>query len=164
MKHVRYSSVVGSLMYAQFCTQLDTTFAISILGSFMSNPSPIHYQTVKKVFRYLQGKDHMLTYQHTNSLEVVGYSDAYYNGCVDDKKSTIGHIFIIAGGAMSWRSAKQSVTTSLTMEVDYLVCYEATHHTVWLQNFIHDLGVVDSIKRPIMIIMTTLQRCLSLII
>ena len=31
-----------------------------------------------------------------------------------------------------------------------MVCYEATHYTVWLRNFIRDLGVVDSIKRPIM--------------
>ena len=36
------------------------------------------------------------------------------------------------------------------MEVEYVVCYKATRHIVWLQNFIHDLGVVDSIKRPIM--------------
>ena len=31
-----------------------------------------------------------------------------------------------------------------------MVCYEATCHAVWLRNFIHDLGVVNSIKKPIM--------------
>ena len=31
-----------------------------------------------------------------------------------------------------------------------MMCYEATRHAVWLQNFIHDLGVVESIERPIM--------------
>ena len=51
---------------------------------------------------------------------------------------------------MSWWSTKQSVTASSTMEVEYVACYEATRHAIWLQNFIHDLGVVDSIERPIM--------------
>ena len=68
MKNVHYSSVVGSLMYVQVCTQPDIDFAVSVLGRFMSNPSLIHYQAVKKVFRYLQGtKDHWLTYRRTNS-------------------------------------------------------------------------------------------------
>ena len=31
-----------------------------------------------------------------------------------------------------------------------MMCYKATDHVVWLQNFICDLGVVDSIERPIL--------------
>ena len=63
----------------------------------MSNPSLIHYKAVKKVFRYLQGtKDHMLTYRCTNSLDVGGYSDVAFKGCVDDRKSTIGYIVVMA--------------------------------------------------------------------
>ena len=31
-----------------------------------------------------------------------------------------------------------------------MACYEATRHIVWLRNLIRDLGVVDSIKKPIM--------------
>ena len=63
MKNVRYSSVVGSLMYAQVCTRPNIAFVVGVLDRFMSNPGLIHYQAVKKVFRYLQGiKDHMLTY------------------------------------------------------------------------------------------------------
>ena len=33
----------------------------------------------------------MLTYQHTDTLEVVGFSDSDYVGCVDDKKCTYGY-------------------------------------------------------------------------
>ena len=63
----------------------------------MSKPGLIHYQAVKKVFRYLQGtENHMLTYRRINSLNVVGYSNAYFKGCVDDKKSTTGYIFVMA--------------------------------------------------------------------
>ena len=68
----------------------------------MSNPGLIHYQAVKKVFRYLQGtKYHMLTYRRTNSLDVVGHSNVDLKDCVDDKKSIIRCIFFMVGGAMS---------------------------------------------------------------
>ena len=48
----------------------------------------------------------MLTYQHTYTLEVVGFSDSNYAGYVDDKKSTSGYIFLMAEGAASWKSVK----------------------------------------------------------
>ena len=99
MKNVRYSSAMGSLMYDQVCTRPNIAFVVGVLGRFMGNPSLIHYQIVKKVFKYLQGtKDHMLTYQRTNSLDVVGYSDADFKDCVDDKKSTIVYYIY-----MSWK-------------------------------------------------------------
>ena len=98
MKNVRYSSAVGSLMYAQVCI----AFVVGVLGRFMGNLGLIHYQAVKKVFRYLQcTKHHMLTYQRTNSLDVVGYSDADFKGCVDDKKSTIEYIFVMVKRVVS---------------------------------------------------------------
>ena len=66
-----------------------------------------HWKTAKKVMRYLQGtKDYKLMYRPTNNLEVVGYSDSDFAGCVDSRKSTSGYIFILVGGAISWRSVK----------------------------------------------------------
>ncbi|XP_048319500.1 secreted RxLR effector protein 161-like [Ziziphus jujuba] len=133
MKNVRCSLAVDSLMYAQVCTLTDITFVVGVIGRFMSNLGLIHYQAVKKVFRYFQGiKDHKLIYCHTNFLDVVGYSDADYKDYVNDKKPTTGYIFIMTGDAMCWWSAKQSVTTSSTIEAKYMAYYEATHHAVWL--------------------------------
>ena len=133
MKHVCYSLIMGSLMYAQDCTRPYISFVVSVLGRFMSNPCLIHYQVVKKVFRYLQGtKDHMLIYRRTDSLNVVGYNDADFKGCVDDKKSTTRYVFFMVGGVVSWWSAKQFVTTSSTMEAEHMTCYETTRYVVWL--------------------------------
>ena len=47
-------------------------------------------------------------------------------------------------------SAKQFVIAYSTMEAEYVACYEATRHAVWLRNFIRGLGVVYSIEMPIM--------------
>jgi hypothetical protein len=43
----------------------------------------------------------MLIYQRSDTLEIVGYSDADLGGCVDNRRSTTGYIFTLAGGAIS---------------------------------------------------------------
>ena len=48
----------------------------------------------------------MLTYRRTDTLEVVGFSDFDYVGCVDDKKSTSRYIFMMAERVVSWKSVK----------------------------------------------------------
>ena len=50
-----------------------------------------HRRVAKKVLRYLQRtKEYMLMYRRTDNLEIVGYSDSDFGGCVDSRKSTSG--------------------------------------------------------------------------
>ena len=107
MKSVPYASAVGSIMYAQVCTRPDLAFITGMLGRFQSNPGLDHWKAAKKALRYMQGtKDYMLTYRRSDNLQVVGYSDADYAGCVDSKKSTSDYVFTLAGGAILWKSTK----------------------------------------------------------
>ena len=62
---------------------------------------------VKKTLRYVQGtKGLMLTYRRSDSLEIEGYSDSNFAVNIDDRKSTSGYVFTLAGGAISWKSSK----------------------------------------------------------
>ena len=55
-----------------------------MLGRYQSNLEIDHWRAAKKVLRYLQGtKDYMLMYRQTHDLEVIGYSDSDFAGCVD---------------------------------------------------------------------------------
>ena len=150
MKAVLYSSVVGSLMYNQVCIRSDIAFVVGVLSRFLSDPGQSHWKAAKKVLRYLQGiKDLMLTYKHTGTFEVVGFNDFDYAGCIDNKRSTSDYIFMMAEGVVSWKSVKQTLTTSSTMETKYVTCYEAACHAIWLWNIISALEVVHSISRPL---------------
>ena len=152
MKNIPYGCAVGSLLYAQTCTRPDISFAVAMLGRYQSNPGMEHWKAAKKVMRYLQGtKDYMLTYRRSDQLEVTGYSDADFANCLDSRKSTSGFVFMLAGGAISWKSAKQSLIASSTMEAEFVACFEATNQALWLRNFISGLGVVDSIAKPLKI-------------
>ena len=91
MKNISYASVLGNIMYVQVCTRLDIALAVSMLGRYQSNPSMDHRRAAKKVLRYLQRtKEYMLMYMRTDNLEIVGYSNSDFGGCVDSHKSTSG--------------------------------------------------------------------------
>lgn len=91
----------------------------------------------------------MLTYRKSDSLEIIGYSDSDFVGCQDSMKSTTGYIFMLAGAAVSWRSAKQSLVAPSTMATEFVACYEASNQALWLRNFVTGLRIVESIQTPL---------------
>ena len=64
-------------------------------------------------------------------------------------KSTSGCIYLLASGAISWKSAKQSLIASSTMAAEFITCYEASNHGIWLRNFVTGLRIVDGVERPL---------------
>nr|GEV00783.1 hypothetical protein [Tanacetum cinerariifolium] len=67
----------------------------------------------------------------------------------DDMKSQTGYVFILNGGAVVWKSSKQSTTAQHATEPKYIAAYEATKEPVWIRKFIDELGVVPSNDYPI---------------
>lgn len=56
---------------------------------------------------------------------------------------------MLAGGDISWKSAKQSITASSTMNVEFVACFTAATQVAWLKNFISELHAVNSISKPL---------------
>jgi hypothetical protein len=65
----------------------------------------------------------MLTYRRSDKLEVIGYTDSDFTGCMDSLKSTSDYIFILIGEAISCRSAKQSMIASSTMVAEFITYF-----------------------------------------
>ena len=150
MQQIPYASAIGSLMYAQVYTCPDIAYIVGMLGRYLSNPGKDHWIAAKRVMRYLQRtKDYMLTYRKSDQLEIIGYSDSDFAGCRDSMKSTSGYIYLLVGGAISWKSVKQSIVASSTMAAEFVACYEASNHGIWLRNFITGLRIMDGIERPL---------------
>ncbi|XP_070017841.1 secreted RxLR effector protein 161-like [Nicotiana sylvestris] len=142
IKDIPYASLVGSLMYAQVSTRPDIAFAVGMLGRYQSNPGLDHWKAGKKVFEiFSRNKDYNLTYKYSDSLKVIEYSDSDLGGCKDTGKSTSGYNLLLARGVVSWRSVKQTIVATSTMEAEFIACYEATSQALWLKNFISGLGL-----------------------
>ncbi|CAM8892940.1 unnamed protein product [Rhodiola kirilowii] len=152
MQKIPYASVIESLMYAQVCTCPDIAYIVGMLSRYVSNLGVDHWIAVKRVMRYLKRtRDYMLTYRRSDPLEIVGYSDSDFAGCQDSRRSTSGYIYLLAGGAISWRSAKQSLITSSTMATEFVACFEASNQGIWLHNFVTGLRVIEGVERPLRI-------------
>ena len=69
-------------------------------------------------------------YRQTHDLEVIDYFDLDFAGCVDSRKSISRYIFMFVSGAVSWRSAKQTLIATSIMEAEFVSYFEATSHDV----------------------------------
>ena len=98
---LRYSQIIGSLMYLASATRPDIAFAVSKLSRFVSNPGDDHWQALERVMRYLVGTmDYGIHYSgYPKVLE--GYSDSNWISDADEIKATSGYVFTLGGGAVS---------------------------------------------------------------
>lgn len=151
MKGVPYASAIGSIMYAMLCTRPDVSYALSMTSRYQSNPGDAHWVAVKNILKYLRRtKDMFLLYGgQERDLCVQGYTDASFQTDRDDYKSQSGYVFVLNGGAVSWKSYKQSTIADSTTESEYIAASDAAKEAVWMKKFITDLGVVPSIRDPV---------------
>ena len=90
----------------------------------------------------------MLVY-FSGSLETIGYTDSDFQGDIDSRKSTFGYVFTLNGGAICWRSVKQTCVADSTTEAEYVAASEAAKEAVWPKKFLLDLQVIASADQPI---------------
>ena len=90
--------------------------------------------------RYLKGTaNYGIKYQKSDSGNLIGYSDADWAGDCDDRHSTTGNLFLMAGGPVSWLSKKQAIVALSTSEAEYVAVSTATQEAVWLRRLLLDL-------------------------
>jgi hypothetical protein len=71
----------------------------------------------------------------------VGYVDADYAGDLDDRRSTTGYVFTIAGGPICWKSMIQSMVAMSTTKAEYMTTAEAANEALWLTGLVKELGI-----------------------
>ncbi|KAG8489201.1 hypothetical protein CXB51_017237 [Gossypium anomalum] len=150
MSKIPYASAIGSIMYAMLCTRPDVSYALSMTSRYQVDPGKGHWTTVKNILKYLRRtKDTFLIYGGEEELSVKGYTDASFQTDKDDSQSQSGFVFCLNGGAVSWKSSKQSTVADSTTEAEYIAASEAAKEAVWIKKFITELGVVPSISDAI---------------
>jgi hypothetical protein len=148
--HLRYSQIVGSLMYLSSATHPDISFVVSKMSRFSANSGNDHWCGIDCVMRYLKGTmSHGIHYSvYPSVLEV--YSDSNWITNADEMKATSGYIFTLGGGIVSWRSCKQIILTKSTMQAELAALDTASTEVKWLRELLMDLLVVE---KPITVIL-----------
>nr|GEV49048.1 hypothetical protein [Tanacetum cinerariifolium] len=104
------------------------------------------------ILKYLWNtKDMVLVYGAKPKAEprVSCYANASFQTDKDDIKSQMRYVFVLNGGAVDWKSAKQSTTAMSSTYAEYIAAAEEPIEAVYMRKFIDGLGsVVSSNKRP----------------
>ena len=72
----------------------------------------------------------MLTYKRSRDVIVIGYLNLDFASCLNDHMSKCWYIFIMTKGVVSWKSNKQFIMRTSTMEVEYIMCYKAMQEII----------------------------------
>ncbi|XP_060967751.1 secreted RxLR effector protein 161-like [Cannabis sativa] len=152
MAKIPYASAVGSLMYAMLCTRPDICYAVGNVSRYQSNPGHEHWNAVKYILKYLKSTRNLVLVYKGGALNPIGYIDSDFQASLEDSKSTSGMVFTLGGGAVVWRSAKQTVISDSTMEAEYIAEAEAAKELVWLRKFFTSIGVVPGMEKPLVLL------------
>ena len=79
-------------------------------------------------------------------MKLEGYTDSSFQSYLNDSKSISGYVFILNGGAVSWKSFEHQTVADSTTKIEYITTSEASKEVVWMKKFIMKLGVVSEIE------------------
>ena len=112
--------MIGSLLYVM-ASRPNVMQAVGQVARFQAASKETHVLAVKWIFKYLNGTmEFGLWYPKGNDLTLIAYSDADWEGSIDDRKRTSGAIFFLGNCLLSWFSKKQSSVSLSTIEEEYI--------------------------------------------
>jgi hypothetical protein len=124
-------------MYLTNCTRPDLAHAVNVLSRYTSNPGYKHWKAITRVLDYLRyTKNYGLHYSKEPRV-LEGYTDANWIADSKNSKSTSGNT--LAGAAVSWKSSKQTLIATSTMESEFIALDKAAQEAEWLRNFLEDI-------------------------
>ena len=134
-----YAQIIGSLLHLMNFSRPDIAYAVCRLSRYTHNPNQEHWAAIDRLMKYLRGTmSYGILYSGFPAV-LEGYSDANWISDSDEIKSTSGYVFTLAGGAISWKSAKQTIIARSTMESEFIALELAGSEAEWLRNFLANI-------------------------
>ncbi|XP_035837221.1 secreted RxLR effector protein 161-like [Helianthus annuus] len=90
---------------------------------------------IKNILTYLRRtKDMFLVFGGVEEeLTVRCYTDADFQSDRDDSRSQLGFVFTLNGGAVYWKSSKQSVVADSATESECIFASDAAEESAWMK-------------------------------
>nr|GEV67697.1 putative ribonuclease H-like domain-containing protein [Tanacetum cinerariifolium] len=104
-------------------------------------PKECHLYAVIRIFRYLKGHPKLgLWYPKESPFDLVAYSDNYYGGDTQDRKSTTGGCQFLGRRLILWQCKKQTIVATSTTEAEYVAAAIGCGQVLLTQNQMLDYG------------------------
>jgi hypothetical protein len=165
------------LLFAYVTTRPDIGYAVTMLAKFAIKPAKLHYHHLKDVAKYLRNTiDWGLVYWRpapnfalsaipletltldpalpsfpptASYTQLVGYVDASHGNDLRHRRSTTGYAFMLAGGAIAYRSKTQTITATSSTEAEFIAAVSSAKVAKYLRSILAQLGFAQTSPTPI---------------
>jgi len=102
-----------------------------------------------RVLRYLKNSPCKgLFFPRNSELQLLGFSDADWAGCLDTRRSIYGQCFFLGKSLISWRTKKQLTVSRSFSEAEFRALAATTCELQWLLYLLLDLQLTTA-KLPV---------------
>ena len=146
-----YQHLVGSLQFISTWTRPDISVSCRELGKHLSNPGSVHEIAARRVLRYLRGTaDLALVYSHSDEdvLRLIAFADSDWASDPESRKSITGNLVMLSGGAISWRSKRQTGVATSSTAAEYVSASKCSDTLSWLRRLVAGMGFPQSAPTP----------------
>ena len=111
-------------------------YAMCRLSRYTDNPNNDHCSALARLMKYLRGTMNYGILYSGFPIALEGYSDANWIFDSDEIKSTNGYVFTLGAGVVAWKSSKQTLIATSTMESEFIALESTGKEAEWLRNFL----------------------------
>jgi hypothetical protein len=121
------------------------------LSQHAHNPASRHIAGIQQVLCYLAKTAGLqITYSAEGGATITGHADSDY-AASEDRRSTMGYIFMYAGGPITWSSKLQRSVSTSTTEAEYHSLAHAGKEAVWIRGITEQLHWHEHTEEPTVI-------------
>ena len=116
----KYAHIIGSLMHLMNFSRPDIAYTVCRLSRCTHNPNNDHWNALARLMKYLNCTVNCGILYSGFPTVLKGYNDANWISNSDEIKSTSGYIFTLGGDVVAWKSSKQTLIATSTMESKFI--------------------------------------------
>jgi hypothetical protein len=159
---ISYQSTINSLMYVMLNIKFDIIYLIFVISRYAVNSIQTHWQTIKRIFRYLREIYQMKLMFHKLLKRLKEYTNFDWVDDQNIKRFTSNYAFNINNEIISWFSKRQSIVILFICEVEYIDQIQIVKKIIWLWNFLTQL-ICDIDYSQAVIIYENNQKTIALL-
>jgi hypothetical protein len=126
-------------MYIMLKIRSNIIYSISMINRYVFNFIQIHWQAVKRVFRYLR-KTYQMKLMFRETLKFLkNYTNSNWIENQDIKRSISKYAFNVDNDVINWFSKRQFIVTLFICEIEYTKQILIAKEAIWLRNLMIQL-------------------------